>query len=370
MAGLLDNDFMRVLLSGSPYMQSREQQRREDVRSNEYRGLLSMYQDQAAGSEQVGPVNVPGALSKDWQPPSQFYAQAAAIPGYQQLAHGAQANLGAMQRDVAGRDWSLHNVPLADQQRMTQAGDQFNRSLTQNQAQYQTSLDEQKRQWGSISPVQQANIDSQAASQRTAQGQLGVAQGHLDWAMSPQNPVNVAASQRGPMGLSGQPLVDFYRGLQKADTTAATAMDVTNYMEQATTGGKIANMGHAQAVATAWQLIAPAYIAKLSQTGVINPGEMPRIQGIMGDPTKWWQLTEGERRKVGLINQMMQDDRSNEYQLAGMQAPPIQPGSSALARSATAISNQGEQPKGKLKHWSAPRPGGALSEGAGLVGSP
>ena len=44
-----------------------------------------------------------------------FFTRAAAIPGYQSLAGGAQANIGAMDRQrYQGQDFSLNNVPLTN----------------------------------------------------------------------------------------------------------------------------------------------------------------------------------------------------------------------------------------------------------------
>jgi hypothetical protein len=367
MAGILDSEFMRVLLSGSPYMQSREQERRENVRRDEYTGLLGQYQTQP----QQGPPDpnqfgggLPPIMASG-PPPEQFYARAAAIPGYQGLAQGAQANLGAMNRQRQSQDWSLSNVPLADQQRLQATIDMNNAGLLQQYNTEQARAEEVRRQWNSISPVQQRELDlrgQQVADQAAYhKGQLGISQGNLDWQRSPNNPANIRQPV-GPFGMKGEELFKVQTDLMSQDRQVAAAQDVLEYVSRNSVPGQAQNLGERAAVASAWGMIAPAFIAAAQNSGVIQSSEMPRILGIIGDPTAWSKLTDTDRYKVGLVVSAMQAQRGDKYKALGLQAPQLQTGQSFLAN---AVNQQGGYgtPKGKERPY---RPGLLLSEGAQL----
>ena len=86
--GLLDNQFARLIFSGSPYMQAREQQRRQDELAGRVQGLIgSPYQpgaDDGLGLAGLGQTEQMGTglLGNQITPP-QFAANLMGIPGYQ-----------------------------------------------------------------------------------------------------------------------------------------------------------------------------------------------------------------------------------------------------------------------------------------------
>jgi hypothetical protein len=108
-------------------------------------------------------------------------------------------------------------------------------------------------------------------------------------------------------------------------------------------------------------MIAPAFIAAAQNSGVIQASEMPRILGIIGDPTAWSKLTDTDRYKVGLVVEAMRQQRGDKYKALGVAPTELQPGQSFLGRS---VKEQGGfgAPKGKERPY---RPG-LLSEGAQL----
>lgn len=119
--GLLDNQFARLIFSGSPYMQAREQQRRQDELAGRVQGLIgSPYQpgaDDGLGLAGLGQTEQMGTglLGNQITPP-QFAANLMGIPTYE----GAGASLmmnqnnqaGAMQRQQQGQDYAANNMNL------------------------------------------------------------------------------------------------------------------------------------------------------------------------------------------------------------------------------------------------------------------
>ena len=189
MAGLLDNEFMRLVLSGSPYMQSREQQRREDLRSQQYTNLLDQYPMQGGGPnfQQEGGMSVPGGQQLFQQQPqgfpgeaqapagliqqqpggtlpNEFFARAAAIPGYGGLINQMASNQAAMERQRQAQNWSTNNMTLAE-----------NVSAQQREAETKWRQDRQEFEYNNPSAYQRGQLED--ARQRTAQGWANVGQG-------------------------------------------------------------------------------------------------------------------------------------------------------------------------------------------------
>ena len=129
--GLLDNQFMKLVLSGSPYMQARENQRRQDELAGRVQGLIG--QPGMAGADdglglsmQPGQIGTPGTgLLGGQMTQPQFAAQLMGIPGYQ--THGTSmmnnqfSNQSAMQRQQQGQDFSLNNMTAYQQAQVEQA---------------------------------------------------------------------------------------------------------------------------------------------------------------------------------------------------------------------------------------------------------
>jgi hypothetical protein len=96
-------DWVEPLWSSSYYTR-----KDRDENAAKYQGLLSEY---GLDQMQVGPPE-PGQPA---QPalPQDFYARAAAIPGYQDLAPGMQTQQGAMDRQQQQQAWDKENISLA-----------------------------------------------------------------------------------------------------------------------------------------------------------------------------------------------------------------------------------------------------------------
>ena len=193
MAGLLDNEFMRLVLSGSPYMQSREQQRREDLRSQQYAKLLGEYPMQGGGPnfQQEGGMSVPGGQQLYQQQPqgfpgeaqapagliqqqpggtlpNEFFARAAAIPGYGGLINQLASNQAAMERQRQAQNWSTNNMTLAE-----------NVTARQREAETKWRQDRQEFEYNNTSAYQRGTLDIQQQGNEISRGQLGVSQQRL-----------------------------------------------------------------------------------------------------------------------------------------------------------------------------------------------
>ena len=114
--GLLDNQFMKLVLSGSPYMQARETQRRQDELAGRVQGLIG--QPGMAGADdglglsmQPGQIGTPGTgLLGGQMTQPQFAAQLMGIPGLESagssMMNNQFTNQAAMQRQQQEQDWN------------------------------------------------------------------------------------------------------------------------------------------------------------------------------------------------------------------------------------------------------------------------
>jgi len=181
--GILDNEFAKLLFSGSPYMQSREREAVAQRQGEAFSGLLDQYRvpgdpntpnpgpfalgtqemNQAQLQQQGGFRGQGGLLSGG--PPPDFYLRAAALPGYQQLAGQAQVGQQAMERQQQAQVWESQNMTLAQK--------------TSADAQAQRDKWDQDRfnmGWNKAAGMTNAEYGNQQISR----GQLGIAQGGLN----------------------------------------------------------------------------------------------------------------------------------------------------------------------------------------------
>src|SRR5512139_820088 len=161
--GILDSDFMRLMFGNNAYMQQRETERQQLARQQQFTGLLNQYPQQQEGPAMPGQEPAPGQPggAPMTQMPGRFFLEAAAIPGYEALAQGAQSQAGAMERQQQGQQFDLRNMSMAQRE-----------NLRLQEAQ----LAEQQRQWANLSPAQQAQIGLGYGNLGVAQGQLSLAQ--------------------------------------------------------------------------------------------------------------------------------------------------------------------------------------------------
>ena len=355
--GILDNEYVRLLLGGSAYMQGREANMRADELGARYTNLLD-----AETGAQMGP---PSEAQMGRQMASQggllgegprgvgadFFTRAAGIPGYQSLAGGAQANVGAMDRQRQGQDFSLNNVTLADTQRMAQQASQFGANYAQNQ-----------QQWENLSGAQKAQLEQQrqqlaqqaANAQRSYELQLRQAQGNQP-------------DPRNPYGLKGTDLAARNMEFNDRDIAASIGQDVVNQVRDwSINGGKFTEPARAAAVGKAWQLAVMPLMTELNKSGVVNGQELPRLIGLMGDPAKYVNLSDKDKMQVELINDWMQKRRVGFYQAHGMAPGPLpeSPLSVGQARGA----NAGRAPSQQGQPYTPP--GQAARAGPGYSGLP
>jgi hypothetical protein len=359
--GILDNEYVRLLLSGSPFMQQREQNMRRDELGARYTNLLD-----AETGAQMGPPTEPqmgrqimaqgGLLGEGPRGPgADFFTRAAGIPGYESLAGGAQANLGAMDRARYQNDWSLNNVPLADTQRMGQQSAQWGADYAQRQ-----------HQFGNLSAAQQAQLEQQQAQarQQAAQQQrvYDLQKREFDLKYGPGS-----VDPRNPLGLKGTDIAARDLDLRDRDIAASIGRDVVGQMQEWTiNGGKFTEPARAATVGKAWQLAVMPLMTELNKSGVVNGQELPRLVGLMGDPAKWVNLSDKDKMQVEMINEWMQQRRVNAYGAHRLAVPdlPASPLSTGQARGA----NAGRSPSAQGVEYTPP--GVAARQGPGYSGFP
>jgi hypothetical protein len=359
--GILDNEYVRLVLSGSPFMQRREENMRADELGARYTNLLD-----AETGAQMGPPSEAqmgrqmlsqGGLLGDGPrgPGADFFTRAAGIPGYQSLAGGAQANLGAMDRARYQNDWSVNNVPLADTLRMGQQSAQWGADYAQRQ-----------NQFDNLSAAQKAQIEADKA--RAAQAAGAAARAYdLDLRKFNAQYGPGTVDRMNPYGLKGTDLATRNMEFGDRDLAASIAQDVAKQVQDWTVnGGKFTEPARASAVGKAWQLAVMPLMTELNKSGVVNGQELPRLIGLMGDPAKWVNLSDKDRMQVEIINDWMQKRRVNFYQAHGMAPGPLpeSPLSVGQARGA----NAGHAPSAQGRPYTPP--GQAARQGPGYSGLP
>lgn len=359
--GILDNEYVRLLLSGSPFMQQREQNARADELGARYTNLLD-----AETGAQMGPPTEPqmgrqilaqgGLLGEGPRGPgADFFTRAAGIPGYQSLAGGAQANLGAMDRARYQNEWSLNNVPLADTHRMAQQSAQWGADYAQRQHKFDNLSAAEKAQL----EQQQAQARQQAAA---AARTYDLQKREFDLRYGPGS-----IDPRNPHGLKGTDLIARDIGLRDMDISAAIGQDVVQQVRDWTVnGGRFTEPARADAVGKAWQLAVMPLMTELNKSGVVNGQELPRLIGLMGDPAKWVNMSNKDRMQVELINDWMQQRRTNAYAANRIAAPPLP--ASPLSTGQAKGANAGRSPSEQGREYTPP--GIAARQGPGYSGLP
>lgn len=343
----LDNPVVQVLLSGSPYMQSREREAVANRQGQAYNNLLDSYRvpgDPTASFEStglqsplmsdvqqlqqraVGGYKGPGGGLLSAGPPTDFYVRAAGIPGYQQLAGVAQTQQGAMDRQMQAQNWESQNMTLA--QKAT------------------NDLNIQKQQWEQERRDFEYKNLSAAQKQSAAQGwaHVGIAQQgqglnerKFAWDQAKAN-LPLAAQ------LPPQQRMEFVNNLSNLDQTAAIIQDTTDYLSKIGVGGKVMDRGEVNNMAAEYRTRVVPYFQNKFEAGALQKGDMEFIESVAGNPGGWATMDSRQQQRLASLLQSVNDDRKQQYQMAGVQAPPVAPGTSAWARSRSRAGSSGKVP--------------------------
>lgn len=333
MAGLLDNEFVRFMLTGpKAYYARKDQQDQQD----QFQGLLG-------GLEQQGPP-APGqeGLLGQRAPDQQFWLKAAQIPGYQQLAAQQLGDYntqqGAMQRQQQGQTWQQQNMTLAQQM----AEDRQRRMAGLN---FQLAQEDLGRKWAGTN----ASMASSYASADNSRASRDLTMLKAD----EQRTKNARASS--PViydQLNAGEKVAANDALGSMDQYAQGAMDVLDWAENRPTTGL--GTGAAAAYNSQWQSTAkPAYM-KILNTGVLQGKEAEQLAEIIQQPDDY-VLTKSDMNVLRTVTKTIQDKREQTYRNYGLQAKPQTVGASPASRAISEGNNA--KPQGKLIDWNGPEGG-------------
>lgn len=322
MAGLLDSDLVRFLVSPQSYYANQQQKQG----TQQFAGLLGQLQQQ--GPEQPGQEGLLGMR----QPDQQFWLRAAQIPGYQQLAsqqlgydtQGRQAE----QREQSSRDWQLNNVTKAQQAQIDQGAGSL-----------QVQKDTAAQNYGLAQ--RRLALDQASTTQNIAASKANMKLTDIQTQAAEQGLLNL----KGPL-LSRLPADKQQEGwlaLADQDQRVNTMTDVLDYVANKPTGGNIPLLGTSQAAAfdVAWQTATTPLFAEALKTGVINEGEHERLSKLAGDPTAW-HLTESDRNALQTVLEIGKQQRDNLYQSYQVRPPELTVGNSVASR---ALRNRGQLKK-------------------------
>jgi hypothetical protein len=228
--------------------------------------------------------------------PNDFYLQAAGIPGFGAgLLTGGQSNQGAMERQTQAQDFGLNNVPLAqemllnEQKRSNLANENWQLFQHQNPSAYQAQTLEQnwnqndyknkmeQYMFQNLSAFQQGQL-ADLAQQRSIAQQKG---------LMPELPKGMALAQ-GPDG----PMAAYIPG---APDARATLERMNNLMSGLDSIGRYSSYLKKYGPTELWNTEARGAAgqdfqniitarAALGSAGVIQPGELPRLQAGLLDP--------------------------------------------------------------------------------------
>lgn len=250
----------------------------------------------------------------------------------------------AMEMELAARTGTMGQYLAGMQAMQRQQQAQVYDSNNMTAAQYAAhTLNTQKAQWEK--DRQDLEFNSLSAAQKAqlavSQANTGVAQGHLSLAREKQAADAKAAAlanQFPALGLNPEKKMEFVQNVAKLDRAAEISTDVIDYLSKVGVGGKALDRGNVNAMQGAYQQHVVPALVQMVGTGTIQKGDLDFVQSIIGDPGSWVSLDARQKAKVAQILQTVNDQRSTMYGFAGRQAPPIRPGSSAWARSASSAS--------------------------------
>jgi hypothetical protein len=133
--------------------------------------------------------------------------------------------------------------------------------------------------------------------------------------------------------LSPADTINYRNTATQFDAALASSHDALDYVSKVGRKQKVFSPSEAQAVTTDYQTNVMPILATMQKTGVLAQGEVERMMGIMGDPSRWSNLTDIERKKIQTIDKMVQQQRAAHYSQAGVQASDIPLGHSSYMQS-------------------------------------
>lgn len=162
---LLDNKFMQIVLSGSPYMQRRHQDQleraREQERAGAYRGLLESH---TTPGDVIG-VDEQGGLLRGATVDPMFYKHLPSIPGFENIAGINASNAAAMQRQTQQQEW--------DQTRDPSVREQWQQAIQSDQFGQQQAVREQQLAIQQREAAQRQQMHEMQLREMERQQQLG-----------------------------------------------------------------------------------------------------------------------------------------------------------------------------------------------------
>jgi hypothetical protein len=296
--GILDNEFMRLILSGSPYMQSRERERIATERSQQFTGLLNKYPEQQEGPAMPGQEPAPGQPggAPMTQIPGRFFLEAAAIPGYEALAQCAQSQAGAMERQQQGQMWDKNNMSLYQSGSLQAQNDQ---------------LEEMKRQWANLSPAQQAQIG-------LGYGNLGVAQGQLSLAQQK----DARDQGKNPFMPSTYKEYQEVVGAQNTFGAAKNALGDLGTLLELGEGSSLPKWmqgGKGQALNEQYRIALRPVVSKMimgNRTDAPGEADLKQIESVLGDITGPG-LTETKKNRIKMLEAFVDQQYAPYANLTG-----------------------------------------------------
>lgn len=329
MAGLLDNEFVRFMLTGPKSYYARKDQQDQTA---QFQGLLG-------GLEQQGPVQPGMSLLADRAPDQQFWLKAAQIPAYQGLAAqqlgDINAQSGAMQRQMQGQDWQVNNMTAAQ----AMAEDRQRKMASLNYQLAQEDLARKNR-------GTDASVASSYASAASSQASRDLTNARL----IEQNAKNRQATTPVLFDkLKPNEQVEANDALGSMDQYAQGAIDVLDWAENRPKTGL--GTGAAAAYNSQWQsTVKPAYM-KILNTGVLQGKEAEQLADLIKQPDDY-VLTDSDMNVLRTVTKTVQDKREQTYRNYGLQAKPLTVGASPASRAMSEA--KGAKPQGKLIDWNGP----------------
>jgi hypothetical protein len=206
----------------------------QEKNAKKYEGLLAQQQGQPihlgipnADQPQQGPG---GLLNQNSVVGPQFFLKAAAIPGYEALAGGAQSGMQAMDRQTQEQGWSQNNMTMAQ----AQSAEIQRQQMAQQAAMEQARIDQAERQFGSLSAYQKAQIAAQGqpgAMTQYQQAQIDLENRKLDAGPRETAPTGYRFDRQGGLlAIPGGPAaIEQELAVAPLDTALATIDQAIEY---------------------------------------------------------------------------------------------------------------------------------------------
>jgi len=251
-------------------------------------GVLRMEPQNLALSNQVYGPNPSPQYRQTFTPDASFFARAAGIPGYQDLASGMQREVGAMDRQIQGQQYSGSNM----------------------------SLYESEMKAISLARLKQQELESK---QRTA----------LEWAK-----LNKDDGPKYPgQTLKGKELMDALRFGDTLTNGINTAQDIMDWTDNTTMQDRAMSPGDKKAAAAAlYDVMLPYIKSKYVGNNEASDKLMERISTDLNATDAFHINSAANKRIKGLIAEMKRDE-TQHYGYFGATPPQYKRGSSAWAQS-------------------------------------